>query len=255
MNKFSVCIEPVFEGMDDVEKIRKVNDLGFSAVEFWDPAEKDRRLVKNVCDELGMSVAICTLEDPWGDVRLHAETSKYVDHFEKSLLSVKELGCKKVILLSGEDDGLPHKKQVDRIIENLSAVGPIAEKEGVILCLEALNSKVDHPGYFLDSSILAFSIVKEVKNPNVKVLYDVYHMQIMEGNIIDTIEKNIEFIGHFHSAGVPGRHEHYFGELNYPGILEALDRLGNEEHFGLEYWPTMNNEISLKEVFARLREH
>jgi len=110
MSKLSVCIEPFFQGMNEVEKIRKVKDLGYSVVEFWDPAPKDRLSVARTCRELGVEVAICTLEDPWGSVRLHAETALYVEHFEKSLMLVKELGCKRVILLTGEDDGSPYEK-------------------------------------------------------------------------------------------------------------------------------------------------
>ena len=121
-----------------------------------------------------------------------------------------------------------------------------------MLVLEALNSYVDHKGYFLDSSKLGFEIIKEVASSHVKLLYDVYHMQIMEGNIILNIKDTIELIGHFHSAGVPGRHELYTGELNYKNIIEEIENAGYKEYFGLEYWPSADDKKSLIRILKFL---
>jgi hydroxypyruvate isomerase len=95
------------------------------------------------------------------------------------------------------------------------------------------------------SSQTGFDIINKVNNPHLKLLYDVYHMQIMEGNHIDTIRQNSSLIGHYHSAGVPGRNEIYKGEINYLPILEAIDESGYKGYFGLEYWPTEAEDLSL----------
>jgi hydroxypyruvate isomerase len=116
------------------------------------------------------------------------------------------------------------------------------------LLLEPLNSVVDHVGYFLDSAKLALQVVRDVGSPNLKLLYDIYHMQIMEGNIVQTISENIQSIGHVHCAGVPGRHELYLGELNYQNIFDKIDELNYEGYVGLEYFPTMKSEESLERL-------
>ncbi len=100
---------------------------------------------------------------------------------------------------------------------------------------------------------MGFEIVRSVGSNSVKLLYDVYHMQIMEGNIIDTVTRNIDLIGHFHSAGVPGRHEHFNGENDYPNILKAIAATPYSRFFGLEYWPTYDHRQSLKDVLAYLK--
>ena len=128
----------------------------------------------------------------------------------------------------------------------------IAKKEDFKLRVEPLNTLVDHPGYYLDSTKEAAEIDHAIKSSNLKLLYDVYHMQIMEGKIIDTIEKNIDIIGHFHSAGVPGRAELFDTEVNYPAILRKLEALGYKGNFGLEYFPKMTDH---SESLKKIREY
>jgi len=111
---------------------------------------------------------------------------------------------------------------------------------------------VDHPGYYLDSSSEGAQIVRAIGSPSLKLLYDVYHMQIMEGNIIASIRRHADVIGHFHSAGVPGRHEHFETELNYPAILKAIEETGYEGCFGLEYQPAMQDHL---DSLVRVREY
>lgn len=106
-----------------------------------------------------------------------------------------------------------------------------------MLVIEPLNTLVDHKGYYLDRSKEGFQIVNEVDSPFVKVLYDIYHMQIMEGNIISTINQNIDKIGYFHAAGVPGRHELYIGELFYFNIFKAIKSTDFKGYVALEYFP------------------
>ena len=163
------------------------------------------------------------------------------------------MGCDTFIGLSGELE-CKVDSQKSLLIENLKRVADICEKEDVIVVLEPLNSLYDHKGYYLDSSYIGFEIVKAVNSPAIKILYDCYHMQIMEGNLVNSILTNIDFIGHFHSAGVPGRNELHCGETNYPFVIEAADKAGYDRYFGFEYWPTYDNQASLKDVFAYVRQ-
>jgi len=251
MVEISVCFEPLFQGKTDLEKIQIIHSLGFNAIEFWDLAGKDLNGIAAYCQKTGLKIGICTLKDPWGNIRLHADTDSYLQHFSESLELLKLVGSKRVIVLTGENDGKSKETQMNQIIKNLKAISSLAEKAGIVVCLEVLNSKVDHKGYFLDSTALGFEIIRQVNSPSIKILYDIYHMQIMEGNIISTIQENIELIGHFHSAGVPGRHEHFYGELDYRNIFMAIQETDYNGYFGLEYWPSLSDEKSLE----KLREY
>ncbi len=133
----------------------------------------------------------------------------------------------------------------NQALEKASTNPALAAKANVTLVLEPLNSLVDHHGYFLDNPDAAADVVRAVGHPNVGLLYDCYHMQIMSGNVIETIRTNIDVIRHFHSAGVPGRHELDSGEMYYPGIVDAIAATGYKGCFGLEYFPAEDSAVSL----------
>jgi hydroxypyruvate isomerase len=128
----------------------------------------------------------------------------------------------------------------------------MAEKAGVTLLLEPLNDKYDHPDYWLTSSDLGGEICRRIGSKRLRMLFDCYHMQTMEGDLVNHIKRNIDVIGHFHSAGVPGRHEVFIGETNYPFVLSQIEQLGYQGVFGLEYAPSMDDETSLKQTLAYL---
>jgi hydroxypyruvate isomerase len=251
MPKFSLCIEPVLPQLDFYDRIPAAAELGFDAVEFWNPTGKDIDRIARLAAQNKLSVSICCNKDPW-KVRMNAPASAVVANIRESVQIAKGLGCPSLIVLSGDVDA-HGGAQVDVLIDNLKRVVDVVTKENVTLNLEALNSLVDHKGYFLDSSYLGFEIVNSVGSDFIRLLYDVYHMQIMEGNIIDNVTRNINLIGHFHSAAVPGRHEHFNGENDYPNILEAIDAAGYDRFFGVEYWPTYDHTGSLVDVLKYLK--
>ncbi len=264
MPKIAVCVEPVFPQLPFLERIKRVGELGFPAIEFWFidhhfdgqdlvPQEKDVAAINKTCQEAGVVVSDFVLSAPEGRIGGAMvdpkDRDRYLDSLRKLIPIAHELGCQKLITCAGnEAEGLSHQEQHQSAVATLKAAAPIAAEAGLTLVLEPLNTHVDHPGYFLSSPQEAADIVREVDHPNVRLLYDIYHMQIMAGNVIDFIEKNIDIIGHFHAAGVPGRHELYLGELNYPNITRRIDELGYEGYFGLEYWPTRDSAESLREI-------
>jgi len=131
----------------------------------------------------------------------------------------------------------------------------IAAKRDFTLVVEPLNTHVDHAGYYLNSSDEAAEMIRAIDNPHLRLLFDVYHMQIMEGNLIAHIEKHIDIIGHFHSAGVPGRHEVFGSEINYPAVVQRIDALGYTGCVGLEYFPAMaDHAASLRQTLAYLQQ-
>ncbi len=251
MAKFSLCIEPVLTDYDFCDRIKIAAELGYDAIEFWDPSDKDLAKIADTAAKNNIDVAICCVNKAW-DIRMNFPVDEVIANIKKSVEMAKILGTKSMIGLSGdvgENDG----RQTEVLIENLKRVSDILVKEDVTLCLEALNSLVDHKGYYLDSTKVGFEIVRAVGCDKVKLLYDVYHMQIMEGNIIDTIKANHTEIGHFHSAGVPGRNEHHNGENDYRNILKSIEKTGYNKYFGLEYWTTYDAKESLKDCLAYLR--
>ena len=131
----------------------------------------------------------------------------------------------------------------------------MAEEAGVTLLLEALNTQVDHPGYWLSSSDMGAELCREVGSQRLKLLFDCYHMEIMEGDLIEHISRHADVIGHFHAAGVPGRHEPFVGELDYAPLVEHIRSLGWSGVMALEYRPSLDdNGESLRRSLAALRD-
>jgi hydroxypyruvate isomerase len=147
----------------------------------------------------------------------------------------------------GQDDLAPHEHHVT-LVEVLRRVAPTAESEGVTVVPEILNTRVDHPGYYLSTSHEAYEIVHAVDSPEIRVLYDIYHQQITEGNVLQNLRENLAYVGHMHFADVPGRHEPGTGELNYDRIFDALDEAGYDGFLGCELTPTGDPEAVLADV-------
>ena len=262
MAKLSVCIEMLLTEYPFLDRIAKVGELGLPAVEFWftgqnpkDPAAEEKAFeeIGDAAKRAGIIVSDFVLNSPDGGITgslvMPEDRDKYLARLERSAQLAGMVGCSTIITCSGNAvPGRTRDEQTQCAVDTLSAAAPIAASAGITLVLEPLNTLVDHAGYFVDSSSLGVEIVKRVNHPNVKLIYDVYHMQIMEGNVIETIRSNIGIIGHFHSAGVPGRHELTSGELNYREIIAAIDKLPYTGHFGLEYAPLMESVESLKQI-------
>ncbi len=166
----------------------------------------------------------------------HAEFER---RLRDSIRAAAEAGVPNVIVMAGDRKGIRDEEGLDNSVIFLNQVKAFAEDHKVTLCMELLNSKVDHPGYMCDSTKWGAELCKRVNSPRVKLLYDIYHMQIMEGDVIRTIRENIQHIGHFHTAGNPGRHEFdETQELNYVAICKAIADLGFDGYLAHEYSPT-----------------
>ena len=264
MARLCVCIEPFYKGLPSHEKIKKIAEIGYSFIEFWfwdhefdanglSDKKKDIEKIATLVKELKIEVSDIVVNSPDGSIggslNRPEERQKYLARLEETIGIAKKIGCKKLITCSGNKiENIDIGTQLENTIATLKEAVKIAGNSYITLLLEALNSKVDHKGYLVDSSSIGFEIVRRVNSPYLKLLYDIYHMQIMEGNIISTIEQNINMIGHFHSAGVPGRNELDSGELDYRNIIKKVDEMGYNGSFGLEYFPLMESEESLKKL-------
>jgi hydroxypyruvate isomerase len=177
---------------------------------------------------------------------------RLVREMEENITRAAAAHVPNVITFSGNRRGQPDAEGLENCVIGLNRVKKIAEDKGVTINLELLNSKVDHHDYQCDHTSWGAEVIKRVDSPRVKLLYDIYHMQIMEGDIIRTIRQNIQYIGHFHTGGVPGRHEiDGTQELNYRPVAEAIVNAGFTGYFAHEFIPTRDPMKSLEEA-ARL---
>ncbi|MBP3332597.1 MAG: TIM barrel protein [Clostridia bacterium] len=242
--RLCVPIPCFFKNVDFCEAIKTVASLGYDAAETYRWKDLDLDKVKATLDETGVELlSMCTSE-----FRMTTPEHRqlWLDGLKESCIAARKLGVKKLITQVGQDTGAPREEQRASIVAALNAAKPILEEYGVTIMPEPLNTYVNHPGYYLWSSIEAFDIIREVDHPNVKLIYDIYHQQVMEGNIIPSVTKNLDLIAHLHSAGHPGRHELQYGENDYNVIFDAIDKVGYTGACGLEYSPLMDPIESLK---------
>jgi len=249
--KASVCIEMIYTEYPFLDRIKIAKEQGFDAVEFWNWDNKDITAIKKVVDDSGIEIA--TFQSNRGGTLINpSHREHFVKGIKESLEKAEEMGVKKMFLLTDElgDDrsvkfhfpDLTEEEKYQSVLDGIREIAPLAEKAGVTLVLEPLNNLVDHAGYWLKQSEVGFELVRKVNNPNIRLLFDIYHQQITEGNIIERLTGNLDAIGHVHVADVPGRHEPGTGELNYANILQRLADAGYKEFVGFEFTPTIGSK-------------
>lgn len=264
MVKLSACIEPFFSDLPYADRIRRVAELGFTAYEFWfhdqrfdgsrlAPEAKDFDEIAALNRELGLTTTDFVFNHPGGGIVASLidarDRPRLLDSIEGMIALARKIGCRSLISGSGNKvPGLDRAKALDSMTEGLARLAPVCERSGITLIVEPFNSRVDHPDYFLDDPQTCVEVLRRVGSPSVKMLFDIYHMQIMHGDILSFVKQNLPYIGHFHVAGVPGRHEPSPSELDYAFILKEVDGLGYKGYFGLEYWPTGDAAASLQQT-------
>ena len=246
--KLSVCIDMIMTGIPFLDRMEAVKRLGYPAFEFWEWKNKDVAAILRKKNDLGLEIATM-MGSGWKHMNTQEARKTFVTEIQASLTTAKRLGAKTLIVTTGfEDKHLTRAEQHANYVAALKAAAPFAEQAQVPLVLEPLNTKVDHPGYYLQTAREGFEILDEVGSPAVKMLFDIYHHQIMEGNVIQDITKNVSKIAHFHVADVPGRHEPGTGEINYANVFRAIAASGYSGFVGLEFKPSRETEETLKEV-------
>lgn len=252
MPRFSACIEMIFRDLPVPARIAAVAAAGLPAFEFWDWRNKDLDAMVEAQRRHGLAVSAFSgvggQRLPLVDVE---SRDRVVEAVRESCGVATRLGCATLICTAGNElPDRPRRAQHDAVVANLRAAAPIAADHGVTLVLEPLNVLVNHAGYYLVSSAEGFEIVGEVGSPHVKLLYDVYHQQISEGYLTQTIAGHTPQIGHIHVADSPGRHEPGTGEINYRHIFKVIDAAGHAGYVGLEYHPSGDAGASLRQTLA-----
>jgi len=248
--ELGLCIEVAPANVPFKERFQFAADAGFKNVEMW--SVKDCRydgtpeeLVK-LADDAGVKI---TNTASGGELTNPASHEQWLEQAKMTLEFNKAASIPATIVCAGNKvSGLSDEQMMDSVVEGLKPTLELAEKAGITLLMEPLNDLYDHPGHWLTSSDRGAGICRTLKSDRMKLLFDCYHMQIMEGDLVKHIERNIDVIGHFHSAGVPGRNELYKGETNYPFVLEQIEKLGYQGVFGLEYSPSVDDAESLRKT-------
>ena len=230
--------------IDDLCEAAKA--IGFKSIELLD--EKDWEVPRRHGMVCAMANGFGTI--PVGFNRLENH-DKLVADAEKMIPKAAAAGVPNIVCFSGNRAGISEAEGVANCITGFKRITPLAEKHGVTLCLELLNSKVDHKDYQADHTAFGVAVVQGVASPRLRLLYDIYHMQIMEGDVIATIRANIQHIAHFHTGGVPGRHEiDESQELYYPAIMRAIQETGFTGYVAQEFVPKRPDAVaSMKQAF------
>jgi hydroxypyruvate isomerase len=229
------------------EFARSVKEMGLTAIDLLKEDEWP------VVRDLGLTCSMGyggggTIPDGLNNKANH---DAIVSGLEKSLPVAAKLGVPNLITFFGNRKGMPDQEGLDNCVTGLNRIKKAAEDAGVTVCLEVLNSKVDHKDYLGDRSAYGFQVIKAVGSPRVKVLYDAYHMQIMEGDLIRTIRDNHPAIAHYHTGGVPGRHElDDTQEVQWRTVAAAIADTGFSGYFAHEFVPTRDPLTSLREAVA-----
>jgi hydroxypyruvate isomerase len=209
--------------------------IGISAIDLIGPKEwhilKAHDLDSSMCNGAELN-----LVDGFNEPKFHAQLIK---NYTDMIPMVAKAGYKNLICFSGNRRGMSDEQGMENCVIGLKHLLPLAEKHGIILQMELFNSKIDHPDYMCDKSAWGIELCKRLGSENFKLLYDIYHMQINEGDIIRTIQNGHTYFGHYHTAGVPGRHEiDSSQELYYPAIMKAIVATGFKGYVAQEFMPT-----------------
>lgn len=215
--------------------------LGIEAIDLVGPKEWDI-LKKNGVDSSMCNGAEIGLTRGWNDPQYHPQL---IQNYSELIPLVGKAGYKNLICFSGNRNGMDDETGIKNSVTGLQKILPLAERNGVVLQMELFNSKIDHKDYMCDKSAWGIELCKRLDSENFKLLYDIYHMQINEGDVIRTIQESHVYFGHYHTAGVPGRHEiDETQELYYPAIMRAIAASGFKGYVAQEFISVAPNKVA-----------
>lgn len=241
--KQSVC-RWCFGKMSIHELARACADIGLGGIDLVDP--KDWPVLK----EHGLTCTMTPSHDLNNGINHRENHAECLTRLRSAIDATADAGYECVICFSGQRKGIDDDEGMKNCHDAVCEVIGLAEAKKITLCMELLNSKRDHKDYQCDRTSWGVDLCKKISSPRFKLLYDIYHMQVQEGNVIDTIRANSDYIAHYHTAGVPGRHEiDEHQELNYPAIFRAIADLKFDGWVAHEFLPTRDPVESLRHAF------
>jgi hydroxypyruvate isomerase len=250
------CLDALFPGAPVERVLPQLAGRGFRCVEFWDWRPRDVAALARAAEEAGVRVHAFsgnTFAEPLVDPEAHDHT---LAHLRRALAVAPPLGARLLVVHSGYlVAGRSRSEQWTAAVRGLRAAGDLAGAAGITLVVEPLNSRIDHPGYFLDTLPEALRLLAAVAHPAVRLLLDVYHMRVMHEDLLERLPEALAVTAHVHVADVPGRGEPGSGQIAWPAVLEALRAGGYQGAIGLECWPTGTAEAALRRSAQILAPH
>lgn len=256
-----ICFEMIYTDqsppdLDPSEKVARIAEQGFQKVEFWGWRDKDLPALKSACREAGVRIANFSGHRK-GSLIARETHDLFIKDLKDSVGVARELDCSTLMLLSNElgegggvterYDQIPSNAKYSNLLEGLGRALEVTPEE-ISLVLEPLNTKVDHPGYYLADMATSVSLIEEINDARLKILADLYHLGVMEENLQAIIDEHVDLIGYVHVADFPGRHEPGTGSADWKSLLTRLQKRGYTGSVGFEYSPLKDSEESLKHI-------
>ncbi|NLG38137.1 MAG: TIM barrel protein [Clostridiales bacterium] len=262
---FTLTVHNSWFRCDEYDKPEAAARRGFKAIEMLNWTGLDTARMRAALEDAGvaLSAILCRSKDPAIQEKIdnrhgivHADAlDAFVTAIGETIAAARSLGTKIIVVTTGNEiPEIPRSRQHDQVVAALRAAAPLAEEAGMMLALEPLNVLVNHKGYYLTTTAEAVEMIREVGSPSVRVLYDVYHQQITEGNLISTIRDNIEYIGHIHVGDVPGRKQPGTGEINYRNVFRAIRDTGYDGFVVFECGLTEDVDVVCPKMWALLED-
>ncbi|WP_196604118.1 TIM barrel protein [Pectinatus haikarae] len=258
MLKKDIHIESLYTELKFSDRFAAAKNDGFGFVELWGWEDKDLPEVKKLLEKNDLKISVMSGDGPYSMCD-PVNKKVYIDYIKEAIKAAKAIGCPTLVIHS---DSLEDNPQFAKpmsgdysdlrrwcaMFDVLRIITPLAEDEGITFVLEALNTVKDHCGNFLASTAASVDLVSAVSSPNLKILYDAYHMYLNEGKICETVEKYLPYIGHIHIADAPSRCEPGTGVINYKNFLEYLEKLDYKEFAGFELYASNNTAKAIKAI-------
>jgi hydroxypyruvate isomerase len=240
------------------ESLEQIARIGFDSCDNFDwRSPADFAEYRTGLPEFGLEAGVLVVNKkpdvyaPGCGLVSPAEREGFMAELQLCVEAAHQVNCKRLEILTGNTQpGVPRAVQMDSCIATLQAAVPILEENGMVAIVELLNSSVDHPGYFLNTVEDGVEMIERVGSPHVKLLFDMYHVQVMQGNLIQRMRDSYEYVGQYHFADVPGRHEPGTGEINFRNVFKALYDLEYSGFITAEYHPTDSSFRDLEYVKA-----
>lgn len=258
-----ICFEMIYTDqnppdLNPSEKIARIAEQGFHKVEFWSWRDKDIRALKSACRDTDVQIANFSGHRK-GSLIARETHELFLDDLKDAVGAARELGCPTLMLLSNElgeggrvtdrYDQIPPNEKYTNLLQGLRRALEVTPEE-ISLVLEPLNTKIDHPGYYLADMGTSVSLIREISDPRLKILADLYHLGVMGENLEGLVDEHADLIGYVHVADFPGRHEPGTGSADWRSLLTRLHERGYTGAIGFEYSPLKDSEESLKRIKA-----
>ncbi len=259
--KYAVCIEMLYHEVPFYDRIALAKADGFDYITMWDWKDKNLKRLREECEKHGVTIADFVGDNNPYSMILAEDHEGFYEEFLKAVEVAKEIRSDYIMIHSDScmnwvakpvPESISEEQKRQSIIDMLKRVADVAQKEGIPILYEPLNNKVDHIGYFEDGSHEAAKVIREINCDKLKIIYDIYHMQIMQGNIIENLKADIDSIGYVHFGDVPGRNEPGTGEINLPNVINALVDMGYDGMLEFELKPKADTKSAIKAIKAAI---